>query len=329
MIQISTLKLSIIVPVYNVEEYVSECIDSILAQTFTDWELILINDGSTDNSGKICDEYAQKDSRIKVIHKENGGLSSARNVGLDITKGEYITFIDSDDRIIGENVFQRLIEILSKDSEIDIVQYDVIHKWQSTEEHKRIYPFKTYYNKENILKAYLTEDIHVACWDKIFKAEIFKDIRFPLGQISEDIAIIPQIVENTNKLVTTNIGYYGYRYRENSITTSNYDFKKIRSAYQSCYKYLSYAYQYKSLHAHILKIYIPLVWNYISRARKIDKFNITDFCKENLFIDITLRDLITGMPKNISFSQALRTFIVCVLGVRATVFFQKIFTHNI
>lgn len=90
-------KISVIVPVYNVEQYLHRCIDSILAQTFTDFELLLINDGSTDKSGKICDEYAKKDKRIRVFHKENGGVSSARNVGLDNAKGEWVTFVDSDD----------------------------------------------------------------------------------------------------------------------------------------------------------------------------------------------------------------------------------------
>src|SRR5690606_22590995 len=93
-------KVSVIIPVYNTENYLRECLDSILAQTFTDFEVLLINDGSTDSSGKICDEYAEKDSRIKVFHKENGGVSSARNLGLDNAKGEWICFVDSDDEIL-------------------------------------------------------------------------------------------------------------------------------------------------------------------------------------------------------------------------------------
>ena len=92
-------KLSIIVPVYKVEQYINKCIDSILNQTFTDFELILVDDGSPDNCGKICDEYAQKDERVRVIHKENGGVSSARNLGIDEAKGEYVSFIDPDDWI--------------------------------------------------------------------------------------------------------------------------------------------------------------------------------------------------------------------------------------
>ena len=103
-------KISVIVPTYNTEQYLPRCIDSILAQTFTDFELILVNDGSSDNSGKICDKYAQKDSRIIVIHKKNGGVSSARNKGLDIAKGEYITFVDSDDWIDADYINQFIQE---------------------------------------------------------------------------------------------------------------------------------------------------------------------------------------------------------------------------
>lgn len=99
-------KVSIIVPVYKAEKYLNRCIDSILAQTFTDWELLLIDDGSTDRSGDICDEYAKKDTRIRVFHKENGGVSSARNLGLDSAQGEWVTFIDADDYILPDFLVQ-------------------------------------------------------------------------------------------------------------------------------------------------------------------------------------------------------------------------------
>ncbi|MBP3354658.1 MAG: glycosyltransferase family 2 protein [Bacteroidales bacterium] len=322
------MKLSIIVPVYNVEEYIIECIDSVLSQTYKDWELILVNDGSTDNSGKICDEYALKDNRINVIHKENEGLSSARNAGIDVAKGEYITFIDSDDVLLNDDIYYKIIKIFNEDNSIDVVQYDVIHKWKSSEEHKREYPFKTYCNKQDILEGYLTENIHVSCCDKVFKTEIFKNIRFPLGQISEDIAIIPNIVEHTNKLQVSEIGYYGYRYRDGSITIGSYDIKKIKSAYISCYKYLSYCYSYKSLRPLVLKKYVSLAWNYISKVRQSNNINVTNIYNEDIFIHTSIRELFNSMPKDIPLSLKLKTFVICVLGVRATMSFQKIFTHN-
>ena len=113
------MKISVIVPVYNTEKYLNRCIDSILAQTFTDFELLLIDDGSTDSSGKICDDYAAKDSRVKVLHKENGGVSRARNLGIDNAQGEYLSFIDSDDYIRPE-MYEKLAKI------IDIYGVDLV-----------------------------------------------------------------------------------------------------------------------------------------------------------------------------------------------------------
>ena len=321
------MNLSIIVPVYNVEEYIAECIDSILAQTYKDWELILVDDGSKDNSGKICDEYAQKDSRIKVIHKENEGLSSSRNTGLDNISGKFVTFVDSDDIILGEDTLQKLIDIFVGDQELDILQYDVIHKWQSTEEHKRTYPFKTYYNKQDILEGYLCENIHVSCCDKIFRTEIFKDIRFPLGQISEDIAIIPQIVENTNKLKTTDIGYYGYRCREGSITNSSLPYNKICSILESYYKYLSYCFSYTDLKWLSIKIYIRTIWGMTSYIRRYYSNNINEFCNKDIFIRIKFKEWLK-ISKNLPLILKAKSYIGCVLGPKWIFNFQNIFTRD-
>ena len=115
--------ISIIVPVYNVEKYVAECIESIIKQTYQNLEILLIDDGSTDNSGKICDKYAEKDKRIKIIHKENGGVSSARNLGLDLAQGEYIAFIDSDDFVSNKYIESLYSAIEHKDAEIVLSKY--------------------------------------------------------------------------------------------------------------------------------------------------------------------------------------------------------------
>ena len=125
----SSPKISIIVPVYNVEKYIRRCLDSIAAQTFTDWECICVDDGTPDASGKICDEYAQKDGRFVVIHKENGGVSSARNVGLDVAKGEYVTFCDSDDWVEKEMLEVFYNTALKNDAEV------VISGFRTTDEH--------------------------------------------------------------------------------------------------------------------------------------------------------------------------------------------------
>jgi len=323
----NTPKISIIVPVYNVEEYITECIDSILSQTYKDCELILVDDGSSDNSGKICDEYALKDNRIKVIHKENGGLSSARNAGIDVAKGEYITFIDSDDVLLNNDIYDKIIKVFNNDNSIDIVQYDVIHKWKSTEEYKRKYPFKTYCNKQDILEGYLTENIHVSCCDKVFKTEIFKNIRFPLGQISEDIAIIPQIVENTNKLQVSEIGYYGYRFREGSISNSALPYNKICSILNSYYTYLSYCYCHKNIKILTLKTYIGIIWAMIAIIRRNYPDEIYDFCNKEFFFKIKFIEWIP-LSKKLPLILKIKSFILYVMGCRWVFKFQSIFTKD-
>ena len=122
-------KISIISPVYNVEDYLKDCVESILNQTYKNIELILIDDGSTDNSGKICDEYASKDNRVKIVHKKNGGLSSARNAGLDIATGDYIFFVDSDDFLYKNSVIEKIIKATNGGTK-DLILLPYI-KWYS------------------------------------------------------------------------------------------------------------------------------------------------------------------------------------------------------
>ena len=118
------IMLSVIIPVYNVEKYLRKCVDSILLQDFANMEVILVDDGSPDNSGAICDEYAEKDARVKVIHKENGGVSSARNTGLDVAQGKYIAFVDSDDYLL-PNSFQPNVEYMENHPDIDLLQFPI------------------------------------------------------------------------------------------------------------------------------------------------------------------------------------------------------------
>ncbi|MBE6349542.1 MAG: glycosyltransferase [Spirochaetaceae bacterium] len=169
-------KISIIVPVYKVEKYLSKCIDSILAQTFKDFELILINDGSPDNSPKICNDYAQKDSRIKVIHQKNAGVSAARNAGLDIAKGEYIGFVDSDDWI--EPSTYEIAYNTAIEREADIVQWDFIFDYTSGKKIEKKFGVEGYFN--------IAEDssyFYGGMWHKLISKKLidFESIRFPVG----------------------------------------------------------------------------------------------------------------------------------------------------
>ncbi|WP_321437514.1 glycosyltransferase [uncultured Bacteroides sp.] len=209
--------LSIIVPVYKVEEYIHKCITSILNQTFTDFELILIDDGSPDNCGAICDDYAKIDNRIIVIHQKNQGLSGARNAGLNIAKGDYITFVDSDDSI-ATNTYYDNIEILLNDNSIDVLEYPY-QKVYNHEQELMTDPTCHIYRKKEIFLYWTlhSNKMHVV-WNKIYKRNIFNNIRFPYGKIHEDSYLLPDISENVSHLYVSEKGMYFYLIRESSIS---------------------------------------------------------------------------------------------------------------
>lgn len=234
-------KVSIIVPVYKVEKYLRKCIDSILNQTYENLEIILVNDGSPDNCGEICDEYAEKYSKIIVIHKQNGGLSSARNAGLDVATGDYIGFVDSDDWI-EPNMYQRLMENAIKyNAEISVAGLTNIKECE---------------NKYEVIKSTYNGTIEIICfdkyeemknfflgtwsaWDKIYKKEVHEDIRFPEGEINEDEAIALKLIDRCERIVHTNEALYNYLSRPNSITTSEFSEKKL-DWYKNCKKNLQF-----------------------------------------------------------------------------------------
>lgn len=220
-------KISIIVPVYKVEKYIHKCVNSILVQTFTDFELILVDDGSPDNCGRICDEYASKDNRIKVIHKKNGGLSDSRNAGLNIASGEYVGFVDSDD-YIENDMYQKLINVCNS-NEVDISmcgRYDV----SINNEIKSRFSFdgqKIWSGKEAIGNLLTWNDIDSSACDKLFKRDIFEELRFPVGKYNEDIYIMVNVLDKINKIVHIGESKYYYFHRPNSITTKDFSEKNM------------------------------------------------------------------------------------------------------
>jgi glycosyltransferase involved in cell wall biosynthesis len=226
-------KISVIIPVYNVENEVSRCIDSILSQSYKNIEIIIVDDGSTDNSSIILDKYGNKYSNINVIHQNNMGLSGARNTGLNNCTGDYISFIDSDD-FIENNMYEDMILALEEtDSEIAICgrfdDFSYINKSiQSFTKSER-----TVYSKNEVMKKILLwDEIDIAAWDKIYKRELWTDLRFPLGRNNEDICTIPKVISNSNKIVHVGKAFYHYCHRMGSITTT-YNEKKIKDFYSA------------------------------------------------------------------------------------------------
>lgn len=219
--------LSIIVPVYRAEQYLVKCIESILNQTFDDFELILIDDGSPDKSGEICDIYARKDSRIKVIHKQNGGASSARNAGLEIAKGEYIGFVDSDDWIHKEMYYT--MYQLAKERRADIVQcrFKEIFKEEEDEEIQDAVVHE-YTPLEAMQKIYgeLGITTIIVC-NKIYNRKLFEKNRFEEGRICEDEIIIHELLKDTNKVVDIEQELYYYMQTSNSVMRSMFSIKKM------------------------------------------------------------------------------------------------------
>lgn len=223
--------ISVIIPVYNVEKYVSKCISSILNQTYKNFQLILVDDGSTDTSGTICDEFACVDDRIEVIHKENGGLSDARNKGIDwcIDKGigEWITFIDSDDFVHPQFLEKMMEAAVSTNSDVavcgmtsDFEQWNVIQK---NFDGKKIYN-----NKEACLFIYTNEKQHatyVSACAKLFKTSLLKNIRFPYGKLYEDQFTTYKIIYKATKIVEIGDKLYGYYMRDSSIMHSPFSLR--------------------------------------------------------------------------------------------------------
>lgn len=213
--------VSVIVPVYNVEKYLKRCIDSICNQSYQNLEIILVDDGSVDKSGDICDRYARMDTRIQVIHKQNGGLSDARNVGIAVSKGAYISLIDSDD-YIDQFMIEKLLQCsLKKSSDITICQYqDVYSKYTESvkkTKNKNIYEMT---GRKAIEKMLVEEPtVFVVAWNKLYKSSLFKEnrISYPKGYIHEDCFTTYQLFFYANKVSYIYEPLYLYMHRDGSI----------------------------------------------------------------------------------------------------------------
>lgn len=219
--------VSIIVPIYKVEKYLSECIDSILRQTYPEIEVILVDDGSPDHCGEICDAYSYRDDRVRVIHKENGGLSDARNAGLDIATGAFFYFVDSDDILPPYSVEKMLTLMKTHNGDMVIGGFERFRDNDKeiffSTEHEDVY-LKVFSRKEAFCDFYRDG---CQAWAVLYKREIHESVRFPKGEINEDEAVIFSILEKCRTVVVTNQVVYSYRCREESITTTEFSPKKL------------------------------------------------------------------------------------------------------
>lgn len=233
-------KISIIVPVYNVEAYLERCVESILKQTYTNLEILLVNDGSTDKSGELCDKLALRDHRIRVIHKENGGLSDARNRGIDEASSNLIGFIDSDD-YIDEDMYETLYrQMVASKADLSMCgHYDVYHQIPE----KQVAEIKTWelMPEEAIKMVMEAKILSVTAVNKLYKKALFEQLRFRIGKIAEDAFIMVDLIHQCSKIVATNEKKYYYVHRENSITTQKFSLKflNVIEAYEQNAKIIS------------------------------------------------------------------------------------------
>lgn len=222
--------VSVIVPVYNVEPYLEEAIESIINQSYKELEIILVDDGSTDGSGNICDKYQKSDSRIKVIHQENRGLSGARNAGLDICEGDIIAFLDPDDAFCKDAIFKMTEAMTESGAEIVECNFaNYVGRARMNEQKlkrlpKAIRPKNNregLYTKREALFMQCSQNLGTTVWNKIYKREIWKDLRFREGQNYEDLDIILPLVSKCEKLYILDEKLIMRRIRKGSITSTN------------------------------------------------------------------------------------------------------------
>jgi len=221
--------ISVIVPIYRVEPYLAKCVDSIVHQTYENLEILLVDDGSPDACPAMSDEYALEDARILVIHKTNGGLSDARNYGIELADGEWLSFVDSDDWI-EPDMYSTLLELAKRHGARiavggvnDELEADgTVSVLKSTFDGSEKVTVRTAFEA---MRAYFQGSW--SAWDKIYQREFFGDLRFPKGEINEDEAIVLQLLEPCRRVVYTNHVLYHYIHRQNSITTSSFTPKKM------------------------------------------------------------------------------------------------------
>lgn len=224
--------ISIIVPVYNVEQYIKKCLDSIINQTYKNLEIILVDDGSKDTSGAICDEYAVRDNRINVIHRQNGGLSAARNTGLDIAKGDFIMFVDSDDFIDLDTV--RYLHSLSMrfQSDISICSFTYCDTNGNTWPHDALTVPDGIVSKEDYWKYFYTDirTFYVTMWAKLFRRSLWRKLRFPVGKLHEDEFVIHTLIDECERISVSKKPMYYYMQRSGSIINTTFKIQNLDAA---------------------------------------------------------------------------------------------------
>lgn len=210
------MKLSVVIPVYNVEATLDRCVASIVACKRQDVDIILVDDDSPDRSGTLCDQWAKQDTRITVIHKQNGGLSDARNAGIEAATGSYLTFVDSDD-YLADGTLESLMDIVERHPEYDLIEYPINQFEGASNEHLLTFPDRVYTDISQYwyeAKAYA----HSYAVNKVYRRELFRTVRYPVGKVFEDIHTLPHLLQAASVVATCSCGLYHYCHNQQGIT---------------------------------------------------------------------------------------------------------------
>ena len=228
----SNVRLSVIIPVYNVKLYLRQCVDSVLAQTYQDLQVILVNDGSTDSSGILCDQLAQQDSRIQVVHKQNGGLSDARNAGLKVATGDYVAFLDSDDVYLLSDGLAQLMA-LAQAEQPDVLLFQAVDVYPNHQSVRKAYDedyMATHTGTEVFAQLVRTQSFNMSACFQLIRRELLEQnqLYFEEGLLSEDVDWSLRLWRHVSKVRAINLPLYGYQHREGSISTT-YTIRNLRS----------------------------------------------------------------------------------------------------
>ncbi len=299
--------ISIIIPIYKVEKYLDKCVTSILNQSYQNLEIILVDDGSPDGCPAICDEFAKKDKRIKVIHKTNGGLSDARNVGIESASGKYIAFVDSDDfvnKYYVETLYNTLIET---GADLSICDYVYVKEDEIVDTNEKLEPATTevFEGAKKFEQIYLEKGVRfVVAWNKLYKSEIFKnnDVRYPIGKIHEDEFIIHEVLNVCKKVSFTSVPLYYYLIREGSIMNQTLSEKNI-PVYSALEKRVLF---FKEKYPELLSV--SLTWLLSKVIRDYFKYNKELKTKVNQIFK-NLKQTFKYEIKHLPLKQKLKLFI--------------------
>lgn len=313
--------ISVVVPVYKVEKFLDKCVQSILHQTYTNLEIFLVDDGSPDNCGKLCDEIAKKDSRIRVIHKMNGGLSDARNVAIPQCTGKYITFVDSDDYVEKDYILDLYNAIKKYDADISIASF--CQYYLNTNRHVYVggKKEKIYDSKNAIASMLLDKDFYTCAWGKLYKTILFDGIRYPKGKLYEDLATTYLLLMKADKIVYIPKHLYWYVQRSGSILNSSFNkknFDLIEIVEELEKNLLNYMPEYSN------EINYRVVGAYMDILRMIEKSQDKNWIVQEQILIKKIRKRIISSIKSSYFSCAVKLQIISsLLGRRAYIFYLK------